>query len=181
MPINNTKEDLIYFQADLQDTRVPISSTTNMPKVPKTKCGSSAKKWATVSDSIVRTVSIEVLYVQISLLLYVQCEMCGRRNQQQRTCSLTFCVWGSNFIVKYHPVNMSQTLIWHLIRDNNSFMVKRERTSRAGSVQFSSEPGNLMNAHSFKYSGLANNRAVDISSTGVIRTKVRHCVLCALF
>eukprot|EP00386_Alphamonas_edax_P002167 GDKI01006494.1.p1 GENE.GDKI01006494.1~~GDKI01006494.1.p1 ORF type:complete len:144 (+),score=33.72 GDKI01006494.1:38-469(+) len=66
---------------------------------------------------------------------------------------------------------MSQTLIWHLIRDNNSFMVKRERTSRRGAVQFSSEPGNLMNAHSFKYSGLANNRAVDISSDLLIRTK----------
>lgn len=70
---------------------------------------------------------------------------------------------------------MSQTLIWHLIRDNNSFLVKRERTSRAGAVRFSSEPGNLLNAHSFKYSGLANNRAVDISSDATIRTKVCMC------
>ena len=66
---------------------------------------------------------------------------------------------------------MSQTLIWHLIRDNNSFMVKRERTSRSGAVQFSSEPGNLMNAHSFKYSGISNNRAVDISSALALRSK----------
>jgi hypothetical protein len=69
---------------------------------------------------------------------------------------------------------MSQSLIWHIIRDNNSFMVKRERTSRAGAVQFSSEPGNLLNAHSFKYSGLANNRAIDISTDMTIRSKVQE-------
>lgn len=67
---------------------------------------------------------------------------------------------------------MSQTLIWHVIRDNNSFLVKRGRTPRSGAVQFSSEPGNLLNAHAFKYSGLANNNAVDVSSALLLRTKV---------
>ena len=38
------------------------------------------------------------------------------------------------------------------------------KTKRAGAVQFSSEPGNLMNVNSFKYSGLANNQTIDISA-----------------
>ena len=67
---------------------------------------------------------------------------------------------------------MSEALIWHLIRDNNSFIVKREQTSRRGIVQFSKEPGNLMNAHCFKYSGLANNATIDISADLSVTTKV---------
>ena len=70
---------------------------------------------------------------------------------------------------------MSEALIWHLIRDNNSFLVKREQTSRRGAVQLSKEPGNLMNAHCFKYSGLANNATFDISAANLsITTKVRQ-------
>lgn len=68
---------------------------------------------------------------------------------------------------------MSEALLWHLIRDNNSFLVKRERTSRRGAVQFSTEPGNLMNVHCFKYSGVANNATIDISTSDLtIKTKV---------
>ena len=68
---------------------------------------------------------------------------------------------------------MSEALVWHLIRDNNSFLVKRERTSRRGAVQFSSEPGNLLNVNSFKYSGVANNATIDISSSDLtIKSKV---------
>ena len=59
----------------------------------------------------------------------------------------------------------SESLIWHLIRDNNSFLVKRGQTKRDGSVQFSKEPGNLLGVHSFKYSGLANNKAIDLQAT----------------
>ena len=57
---------------------------------------------------------------------------------------------------------MSEALVWHLIRDNNSFLHKRGRTNRAGSVQFSSEPGNLMNVNTFKFSGIANNKTIDL-------------------
>ncbi len=59
---------------------------------------------------------------------------------------------------------MSDTLVWHLIRDNNSFLHKVGRTSRAGAVQFSAEKGNLLNVNTFKYSGLANSKAIDIST-----------------
>ena len=57
---------------------------------------------------------------------------------------------------------MSDALVWHLIRDNNSFLHKRGRTARSGSVQFSCEAGNLLNVNTFKYSGLANSKTVDL-------------------
>ncbi|KIM31687.1 hypothetical protein M408DRAFT_327150 [Serendipita vermifera MAFF 305830] len=53
---------------------------------------------------------------------------------------------------------MSTDLQWLLLRKNNSFMVKRG----TGPV-FSSEPGNLMNLHSHKYSGLANAKTIHIA------------------
>ena len=59
---------------------------------------------------------------------------------------------------------MSDSLVWHLIRDNNCFLHKRGKTSRAGGVQFSSEAGNVMNVNTFKYSGLANSKTVDIQA-----------------
>ena len=68
---------------------------------------------------------------------------------------------------------MSDALLWQLVRNNNSFLVKRGgggpkcgNTSRAGSVQFSCEPGNLMGVNSYKYSGIANSKAVGISENG---------------
>lgn len=59
----------------------------------------------------------------------------------------------------------SESLIWHLIRDNNSFLVKRGQTKRDGSIQLSMEPGNLMNVNSFKYSGIANHKTIDLQTT----------------
>ncbi|CAO3640075.1 unnamed protein product [Mucor hiemalis] len=51
---------------------------------------------------------------------------------------------------------MSANLVWAIIKNNNSFLVKRQN------VQFSSEPANLKNVNSFKYSGLANYKTVAI-------------------
>ena len=48
-----------------------------------------------------------------------------------------------------------------MLRKNNSFIVNR---TVAGPI-FSTEPGNLRNLHSFKYSGLANKKTVDVRST----------------
>mmetsp|Transcript_9699 Transcript_9699/g.14611 ORF Transcript_9699/g.14611 Transcript_9699/m.14611 type:complete len:151 (+) Transcript_9699:69-521(+) len=59
---------------------------------------------------------------------------------------------------------VSDSLIWQVVKNNNSFLHKREQTARSGAVQFSAETGNLMNVNSFKYSGLANSKAVDITS-----------------
>ncbi|KAL4070378.1 ribosomal L28e/Mak16 [Scleroderma citrinum] len=57
---------------------------------------------------------------------------------------------------------MSSDLQWLLLRNNNSFLVKRGPEGRA----FSSEPGNLRNLHSFKFSGLANTKTIDIKDSG---------------
>merc|ERR1712199_96812 len=50
----------------------------------------------------------------------------------------------------------SSDLLWALTKKNNAFLVKRNF------IQLSSEPGNLMNKNSFKYSGLANNESLDV-------------------
>jgi large subunit ribosomal protein L28e len=59
---------------------------------------------------------------------------------------------------------MADALVWHLIRDNNCFLKKVGRTARDGEVQFSAEPGNLLNVHTFKYSGLANSKTIGLSA-----------------
>ncbi|EIW87322.1 ribosomal protein L28e [Coniophora puteana RWD-64-598 SS2] len=57
---------------------------------------------------------------------------------------------------------MSSDLQWYLIRNYNSYLVKKVPE---GPI-FSREPGNLRNLHSYKYSGLANKKAIDISDSG---------------
>jgi large subunit ribosomal protein L28e len=52
----------------------------------------------------------------------------------------------------------SPALQWQLIRNNNSYLVKRD-----GHI-FSAEPSNVTNLHSFKFSGLANNNTVAVNS-----------------
>ncbi|KAK9700420.1 hypothetical protein K7432_012216 [Basidiobolus ranarum] len=53
---------------------------------------------------------------------------------------------------------MSADLTWLLVKDNSCFLVKRS------GVQFTTEPNNLTNLNSFKYSGLANNKVVGVSA-----------------
>jgi len=66
---------------------------------------------------------------------------------------------------------MSSDLQWLLLRNYNSFVVKRVPE---GPV-FSREPGNLRNLHSHKYSGLTNEKTIDISesSEGTIQITTR--------
>ncbi|CAG8727680.1 10804_t:CDS:2, partial [Acaulospora morrowiae] len=69
---------------------------------------------------------------------------------------------------------MSADLIWAIVRDNNSFLVKRN------GAQFTFEPNNLTNLNSFKYSGLANKKTIGISSApdnrGVVVTSKKNNV-----
>eukprot|EP00903_Cladosiphon_okamuranus_P016634 g15342.t1 len=59
--------------------------------------------------------------------------------------------------------NVSNELVWSLVRRNNCFLYKRNgRTKRSGKVVLTSEPNNLKNVHSYKFSGLANSKAVGI-------------------
>eukprot|EP00882_Tetradesmus_deserticola_P000386 GHRQ01000424.1.p1 GENE.GHRQ01000424.1~~GHRQ01000424.1.p1 ORF type:complete len:130 (+),score=65.26 GHRQ01000424.1:116-505(+) len=51
--------------------------------------------------------------------------------------------------------------IWELVKGHNSFL----RKNLHGKI-FSAEPGNLYNKHSYKYSGLANAKTVDIRAEG---------------
>ena len=63
-------------------------------------------------------------------------------------------------------VAAADSLVWELVKNNNSFMRKKSgRTSRSGSVRFSVESGNLTSLSTYKYSGLANSKTIDISST----------------
>eukprot|EP00873_Tetraselmis_striata_P014494 jgi/Tetstr1/434758/TSEL_023809.t1 len=63
---------------------------------------------------------------------------------------------------------MSDTLIWELVKGQNAF-VKRN----VNNTWWSSEKGNLYAKHSYKYSGLANSKTVDISPAdgAVVLTK----------
>ncbi|KAH8119785.1 ribosomal L28e protein family-domain-containing protein [Phellopilus nigrolimitatus] len=56
---------------------------------------------------------------------------------------------------------MSADLTWLLIRKNNSFTVKKVPE---GPI-FSKEPGNLVNLHSYKYSGIANAKTIHVEET----------------
>ncbi|KIJ66617.1 hypothetical protein HYDPIDRAFT_174650 [Hydnomerulius pinastri MD-312] len=57
---------------------------------------------------------------------------------------------------------MSSDLQWLLVRKYSSFLVKKVPE---GPI-FSTEPGNLRNLHSHKYSGLANTKTIDIKDSG---------------
>ncbi|WIA21745.1 hypothetical protein OEZ86_009452 [Tetradesmus obliquus] len=52
-------------------------------------------------------------------------------------------------------------LIWEVVKGHNSFLRKN-----LNHTSFSAEAGNLYNKHSYKYSGLANAKTVDISAEG---------------
>ena len=63
-------------------------------------------------------------------------------------------------------VAAADSLVWELVKNNNSFMRKKNgRTSRSGSIRFSVERGNLMSRSTYKYSGLANSKAIDVTAT----------------
>ncbi|KAH9331044.1 hypothetical protein KI387_003152 [Taxus chinensis] len=56
-------------------------------------------------------------------------------------------------------------LVWEIVKRNNCFLVKKNGNGSA-KVQFSSEPNNLYNLNSYKFSGLANKKTVSIQPGG---------------
>jgi len=50
----------------------------------------------------------------------------------------------------------SADLKWLLVRNNSSFLIKRD------GIELTSEPGNVTNLNTYKFSGLANNNTVDV-------------------
>ncbi|KAF3403476.1 putative 60S ribosomal protein L28e [Penicillium rolfsii] len=57
--------------------------------------------------------------------------------------------------------NVSNELIWQITRNQNAYLVRR---NTGGGSQFSRDPLNLVNKHSQKYAGFANNKAVGVQS-----------------
>jgi len=55
--------------------------------------------------------------------------------------------------------NISADLIWEVVRNQNSYLVKRKSS---GGVQFSRDPFNLTNKHSKTHAGFANDKAVSV-------------------
>eukprot|EP00529_Nitzschia_sp_RCC80_P037422 CAMPEP_0113493418 /NCGR_PEP_ID=MMETSP0014_2-20120614/28581_1 /TAXON_ID=2857 /ORGANISM="Nitzschia sp." /LENGTH=154 /DNA_ID=CAMNT_0000387279 /DNA_START=100 /DNA_END=564 /DNA_ORIENTATION=+ /assembly_acc=CAM_ASM_000159 len=63
-------------------------------------------------------------------------------------------------------VHCPDSLVWELTKKNSSFLKKKNgSTKRSGSISFSTEKGNVKSLNQFKYSGLANSKAVDIVCT----------------
>ncbi|KAM0932536.1 putative ribosomal protein L28e [Dioscorea sansibarensis] len=56
-------------------------------------------------------------------------------------------------------------LVWEIVKKNNAFLVKQFGNGNA-KVQFTKEPNNLYNVHSYKHSGLANKKSVSIQPGG---------------
>eukprot|EP01129_Flabellula_baltica_P014514 TRINITY_DN6962_c0_g1_i1.p1 TRINITY_DN6962_c0_g1~~TRINITY_DN6962_c0_g1_i1.p1 ORF type:complete len:139 (-),score=40.09 TRINITY_DN6962_c0_g1_i1:66-482(-) len=53
----------------------------------------------------------------------------------------------------------SETLVWQLIKNQNAYLIKRNGNELA------TEEGNLKGINSFKYSGLARKKTVDLEET----------------
>merc|ERR1712216_379884 len=67
----------------------------------------------------------------------------------------------------------AEEVIWACVKGNNAFLHKSKQGGNK--VQFSSEPTNLYNLNTFKFSGLANAKSVGIASgaDGAVVTKSR--------
>ncbi|KAJ5806138.1 uncharacterized protein N7503_003740 [Penicillium pulvis] len=57
--------------------------------------------------------------------------------------------------------NVSNDLIWQIVRNQNAYLVRR---NTGGGSQFSRDPLNLVNKHSFKYAGFVNNKAIGVQA-----------------
>ena len=74
---------------------------------------------------------------------------------------LTNLLKTANLNIHIYKKNMSASLTWMLVKDNNCFLRKQRHS---GGVQLSLEPYNLDNKNRFTSSGLANGAAIDVSS-----------------
>ncbi|KAI0969359.1 ribosomal L28e family protein [Xylaria arbuscula] len=54
---------------------------------------------------------------------------------------------------------VSADLVWEIVRNNNSFLVKRKSS---GGVQFSRDTLNLTNKHARKWAGFVNDKAIGV-------------------
>mmetsp|Transcript_22925 Transcript_22925/g.35279 ORF Transcript_22925/g.35279 Transcript_22925/m.35279 type:complete len:181 (+) Transcript_22925:1-543(+) len=69
------------------------------------------------------------------------------------------------YITTVQMVQISDTLCYQLTKNHHAFLKKRNgSTKRTGSIQFSTEPGNLKNLNTLKYSGICKSQTIDISA-----------------
>jgi large subunit ribosomal protein L28e len=60
-------------------------------------------------------------------------------------------------------VNIPDQLVWELVKNNSSFLMKKNgHSKRSGAVEFSKEKGNVKSLNLLKYSGLANAKTIDV-------------------
>jgi len=72
-------------------------------------------------------------------------------------------------------VQISDALCYQLTKNHHAFLKKRNgKTNRSGSIQFSTEPGNLTNRNTLKYSGICKSQTIDI--VPVLDDANRHTV-----
>merc|ERR1712083_402173 len=82
---------------------------------------------------------------------------------------------------QHRGMSVSPDLIWPIVRDTSCFVVKRRQSGRSrmgkAGARMTTEANNLTGINSFKYSGLANAKTVDlmpVSGGGVeLVTKIR--------
>ena len=72
--------------------------------------------------------------------------------------------------------NVSAELLWPIVRDTSCFVKTQKASSRSrmgkAGARFTTEPNNLAGINSFKFSGLANEKTIDIAPAAE-----RGCVL----
>lgn len=91
---------------------------------------------------------------------------------------LLFQINIANFYIRFHyrRLKMSpapEALVFEIVKKNHCFLQKRNgRTNRSGRISFSTEPGNLKNIHSSKFSGISKDRTIDISAGPTMTLKV---------
>lgn len=93
------------------------------------------------------------------------------------------------------PANASAELIYSIVRDTSCHVLKHKQPGRSGmgkrGAEFTTEPNNVTGINSWKYSGLANPKTIDLTAKeggGVVLTtksrnparvgKVRHGLWC---
>jgi len=66
--------------------------------------------------------------------------------------------------------NISNELIWGIVRDTSCHVLRRKQSGTSGmgkrGAEFTLEPSNLTGFNSWKYSGLANSKTIELTSAG---------------
>lgn len=110
-------------------------------------------------SSCLRPRSILLLIFFVVLLVFIKCS--------------TYCFIFSIHYTFRKMVAIPDSLAWELTKKNTAFLKKKNgHTKRSGAIQFSVEKGNVKSLNKFKYSGIANSKAVDVTFTDDNRAKL---------